>query len=197
MHKECLIERNPCANIGAIKYKKKVLVPYTDIEIYRLREKCRTIRDLAIVSFLLSTGCRISEVCSLNRNSINFQTKECIVLGKGNKERTVYVDNITLLIMQRYLKASKDLSIALFAGKGTDRMKPGGIRKMLKQLEHDSGVENVHPHRFRRTLATNLIDRGMSIQEVAKILGHENINTTMNYVYIKQSNLHNSYEKCV
>lgn len=197
LQREYLIDKNPCANIGVIKYKKKVLLPYSDVEIYKLRESCKDQRNLAIIHFLLSTGCRISEVCALNRNSINFHTKECVVLGKGNKERTVYVDNITSLILQRYLKNRTDYSVALFAGKGTDRMKPGGMRKMLKQLEEISGVSNVHPHRFRRTLATNLIARGMPIQEVACILGHDNINTTMTYVYIGKPLVHNSYERCV
>lgn len=197
LQRECLIDKNPCANIGVIKYKKKVLLPYSDVEIYKLRESCKTQRDLAIVHFLLSTGCRISEVCTLNRNSVNFHKKECVVLGKGNKERTVYIDNITSLVLQRYLRSRTDLSVALFAGKGTDRMKPGGIRKMLKQLEHSSCVDNVHPHRFRRTLATNLIARGMPIQEVACILGHDNINTTMTYVYIGKPSVHNSYDRCV
>ena len=195
--KEGLIDKNPCANLGVVKYKKKVLVPYTDVEIYKIKEACTNIRDKAIVYFLLSTGCRISEVCGLNRNSINFATKECVVLGKGNKERTVYIDNITSLILKKYLNQRTDDSIALFSGKGTNRIKPGGVRKMLNVVAKKAGVEHVHPHRFRRTFATNLINRGMSIQEVANILGHENINTTMTYVYIDKANVHNSYQKCV
>lgn len=197
LQKEGLITKNPCANLGPIKYMKKVRMPFSDVELHKIKEACKTKRDLAIVYFLLSTGCRISEVCGLNRNSIDFRKKECVVLGKGNKERTVYIDDVTALILKRYLKSRRDTSTALFAGKGTDRMKPGGIRKLLNGIGDRAGVENVHPHRFRRTLATNLINRGMTIQEVANILGHENINTTMTYVFVSQTNIRNSYERCV
>lgn len=195
LQKEGLITKNPCANLGPIKYMKKVRLPFSDVELHKIKEQCRSKRDIAIVHFLLSTGCRISEVCSLNRDRIDFDKKECVVLGKGNKERTVYIDNVTALILQRYLDDRKDKSEALFAGKGTDRLKPGGVRKLLNGIGDRAGVENVHPHRFRRTLATNLINRGMTIQEVANILGHENINTTMTYVFVDQANVHNSYER--
>lgn len=197
LQKEGLISKNPCANLGPIKYMKKVRLPFSDVELHKIKEACKNKRDLAIVYFLLSTGCRISEVCGLNRESVDFEKKECVVLGKGNKERKVYIDNVTALILQRYLKGRHDTSEALFAGKGTDRMKPGGIRKLLNGIGERAGVENVHPHRFRRTLATNLINRGMTIQEVANILGHENVNTTMTYVFVDQANVHNSYERCI
>lgn len=197
LHKEGLIDKNPCANLGVIKYRKKVLLPFSDVELHRIKEACLSIRDEAIVFFLLSTGCRVSEVCGLNRNSVNFTTRECVVLGKGNKERTVYIDRVAAMVLRRYLSSRKDLSLALFAGKGTDRLTPGGIRKILNTIGARAGVNHVHPHRFRRTLATNLIDRGMPIQEVACILGHDNINTTMMYMYIDQSHVRSSYEKCV
>ena len=197
LQKEGLITKNPCANLGPIKYMKKVRLPFSDVELHKIKEACKSKRDLAIVYFLLSTGCRISEVCALNRDSIDFDKKECVVLGKGNKERKVYIDNVTAMILQRYLDERTDASEALFAGKGTDRMKPGGMRKLLNGIADRAGVENVHPHRFRRTLATNLINRGMTIQEVANILGHENINTTMTYVFVDQANVHNSYERYV
>ena len=195
LHKEKLIEDNPCVNLGPIKHTRKVRTPYSDVEIEMLKEACESNRDKALISFLLSTGCRISEVCQLNRDDIDFQALECTVLGKGNKERTVFLDDITAMLLKRYLASRKDDSPALFAGKGSDRMTPGGVRFRLNTIAKKAGVQNVHPHRFRRTLATSLIDRGMSIQEVASILGHDNINTTMTYVYINKSNVKNAYRK--
>lgn len=193
--KEGLIERNPCANIGAIKCAKKIRQPYSDVEIEQLKEHCSNLRDKALISFLLSTGCRISEACGLNRDDIDFENLECQVLGKGNKERTVYIDNVTAMVLKRYLKSRTDVIPALFIGKGTDRMTPGGVRFAFKRIAEEAGVENVHPHRFRRTLATNLINHGMPIQEVASILGHDKLDTTMKYVYIEKSNVKNAYRK--
>ena len=120
---------------------------------------------------------------------------EIMVLGKGNKERTVFIDDITAMLLKRYMNTRKDDSEPLFVGKGLERLQPGGVRIMLKRLESRSGVPNVHPHRFRRTLATNLIDRGMPLQEVAAILGHEKLDTTMKYVYVSKTNVKNSYRK--
>ena len=195
LHKESLIDVNPCANLSPIKCAKVVRLPYSDVEIERIKEACQTIRDKAIVCFLLSTGCRISEMCGLNREDINFAAGECIVHGKGNKERTVYLNSVAIMHLRKYFSTRKDLCPALFTGKGTDRIAPGGVRNMLKSLEARSGVENVHPHRFRRTLATNLINRGMPIQEVAAILGHDKLDTTMKYVYIDRRSLKSAYQK--
>lgn len=192
---EGFIEKNPCNNLSKIKFTKKVLTPYSDIEIERLRSKCNSERDKAIIMFLLATGCRISEVCSINVDDLDFHNLECTVLGKGNKERTVYFDDVTAMIVQDYLKTRSDSLDALFVGKGGHRLLPGGVRTMLNHLAEKAGVEHVHPHRFRRTLATNLINRGMSVQEVAKILGHENINTTMTYIYVDKNNVKTSYRK--
>lgn len=190
---EGLLQQNKIANFSAINYEKKVKLPFTDTDIELLKESIDNDRDKAIICFLLTTGCRISEVCQLNIKDIDFTNKEAIVLGKGNKRRKVYFDDYTCLLLNRYISSRTNTSIALFSGKGTERITPHGVRKMLKTLEEQSGVENVHPHRFRRTLATNLINRGMPIQEVAKILGHENIETTMKYVYISDENLKSSY----
>lgn len=195
LQKEGLMQTNPCANLGPIKCAKKVKVPYTDIDIECLKENCGCSRDRAIIAFLLSTGCRISEVCGLNRDSIDFRSMECTVLGKGNKERTVFLDDVTAMLIQRYLAERTDLSVALFAGRGSDRMTPGGVRAMLTRVAKQADVSNVHPHRFRRTLATSLIDRGMKIQDVAAILGHEKLDTTMKYVYIDKTNVKNAYRK--
>lgn len=195
--KENLITTNPCANIGSIKSQKKIRLPFSMVDIQKMKKGCKSQRDTALICFLLSTGARISEVCALNMNDVDFAELECTVLGKGNKERTVYIDEVTAMELQTYMLTRKDKSDALFAGKGTKRMTPHGVRKMLADLGKKTGVENVHPHRFRRTLATNLIQHGMAIQEVAMILGHENINTTMKYVYIGKNNVKNSYRKYI
>ena len=195
LQKEGLLEKNPISNIGAIKCVKKVRKPFTPSEIESMKEACENNRDKAIIALLLSTGCRISEVCALNRDSVDFSKMEILVLGKGNKERTVYIDDITSMLLKRYFSSRADDHSALFIGKGTERFKPGGIRRMLKVVEEKSGVENIHPHRFRRTLATNLIHHGMPIQEVASILGHDKLDTTMKYVYIDNVDVKHSYRK--
>lgn len=189
------MQSNSIANFAPIKCEKKVKLPFSDADIELMKEQAECDRDKAIICFLLSTGCIISEVCSLNKTDINFEQKEVIVLGKGNKRRKVYFDEYTSLLLRRYINSRNDNYRALFVGKGTDRITPHGVRFMLKKLETISGVKNIHPHRFRRTLATNLINRGMAIQEVAKILGHERIDATMEYVYISDENLKNSYNQ--
>lgn len=195
LQREGLLDRNPCANVGAVKCAKKVRLPFSTTEIERLKESCEDVRDKAIICFLLSTGCRINEMCHVDRDDINFQTLECTVEGKGNKQRTVYIDSVTAMLLKRYFKTRDDLYPAAFIGKGTERIEPEGVRRMLQRTARKAGVDNVHPHRFRRTLATNLINRGMPIQEVSRILGHENINTTMMYVYIDQKQLKTSYQR--
>ena len=195
LSREGLLPSNPCGNLAPIKCQKKVRKPYTALDIEALKEKCTSVRDKAIVQFLNATGCRISELCSLDRDSIDLDKCECVVLGKGNKERTVYFDPITALHLTRYLSDRSDSYDALFVGKGTARMHPCGIRKMLKTISKRAHVENVHPHRFRRTLATNLASHGMPVQDVASILGHENINTTMKYVYLDKAGIKSSYRK--
>jgi site-specific recombinase XerD len=197
LQKEGLLEANPCANLAPIKCVKKVRVPYTEVDIERLKESCWCTRDKALIVFLLSTGCRISEVCGLNRDSIDFISGECTVLGKGNKERTVFIDDVTAMLLQRYLSERTDESPALFSGKGTKRMTPSGIRARLHNIAKKADIDNVHPHRFRRTLATTLINHGMQIQEVASILGHDKLDTTMKYVYIDKTKIKNSYRKFV
>ena len=197
LQKEGLLQENPCANLAPIKCAKKVRVPYSEVDIERLKESCWCCRDKALISFLLSTGCRISEVCALDRDSVDYESGECTVLGKGNKERTVFLDDVTVMLLKRYISNRVDDSLALFAGKGTDRMTPGGIRARLNNIAERASVRNVHPHRFRRTLATNLINHGMQIQEVASILGHEKLDTTMKYVFMDKTNVKNAYRKYV
>lgn len=195
IHKEGLIDSNPCANLNAIKCQKKVRLPYSSVDVEKLKECCATDRDKALISLLLSTGCRISEVCGINRDDIDFVNRECIVLGKGNKERTVFLDDVTCMLLKRYLDSRKDNYEAIFIGKGTDRLHPSGVRRMLNTIAQRASVENVHPHRFRRTFATGMIGRGMPIQEVAAILGHEKLDTTMKYVYLNKDSVRNTYRK--
>lgn len=195
LFREGLIPSNPCGNLSPIKCKREVRTPYSEADIEKLKEACKCQRDKAIITFLLATGCRISEVCGLDKKDIDFANMECTVLGKGNKERTVYLDSVATMHLHQYLSNRKDKSDALFVGKGLARMHPGGIRKRLNEIGDSAGVEDVYPHRFRQTLATSLINHGMSVQEVAKILGHDNINTTMTYVYVSSENVKNAYRK--
>lgn len=195
LQREGLIQTNPTANLGAIKCAKKIKLTYSEIDIERLKFNCKRLRDRAIVCFLKSTGCRISEMTQLNRDDIDLAALEVTVLGKGNKERTVYLDQVTGMLIDEYLKSRTDDHPALFVGKGTERLKPGGVRYMLRHLAKRASVNHVHPHKFRRTLATNLIRHGMPIQEVAAILGHDKLDTTMRYVVLDKSDVKNSYRK--
>ena len=192
---EGLIGRNPCAAIKQIKYRKKVKKPYSAAEMEKLRMACGNIRDLALLDFLYCTGCRVSEVARLNIDDIDFERMECTVLGKGNKERTVYLSEVAAMHLKDYLFARTDKGEALFSGKGTERLGENGIEVLLKRIGGKAGVSNVHPHRYRRTLATNLLDRGMNIQDVAAILGHADLKTTQVYCYISQKNVKTAYNK--
>lgn len=195
LHDEQFIETNPTANLSAVKCRKEIRKPYSNVELELIKSGCKSLRDRALVEFLLSTGCRVAETCNLNISDVNFDTNECKVLGKGNKERVVFLSDVCALHLKKYLSSRNDTIESLFIGKGTERLSPQGVRRMLKHLEAKTGVENVHPHRFRRTLATSLIDKGMSIQDVATILGHANVNTTMTYVYIDTDNVKAKYNR--
>jgi len=195
LHNEGLLPLNPCANLAPIKCAKVVRLPYSDVELEQLREACTTTRNRAIMDFLLATGCRVSEMCGLDRADIDFERGEVIVLGKGNKERTVFLTDIAMLHLRRYLAERTDSSPALFAGRCSDRIKPNAVRKMLHAAAERAGVADVHPHRFRRTLATNLIGHGMPIQDVASVLGHDKLDTTLTYTYRKKDDIHSNYKK--
>lgn len=194
LYQEGLIQANPLANISTIKCTKQIKLPFSQLELELIKQACRTSRERALVSFLKATGCRVGEVCLLDRDAVDLKNLECKVLGKGDKERIVYLDEVACMELEKYLKSRTDDDPCLFRGiRG--RSTEQGVRALLKSLEKRSGVVNVHPHRFRRTLATNLIDRGMPIQEVAYILGHDNINTTMKYVFIEKTNVKAAYRK--
>lgn len=192
---EGLIGKNPCAALAQIKYRKTVKKPYSATDMEKLRQACENSRDLALIDFLYSTGCRVSEVSGLDVSDIDFEKRECVVLGKGNKERIVYLSPVAGMHLQEYLQKRKDISESLFSGKGGKRLGKNGIEAVLKRLGEKAGVENVHPHRYRRTLATNLLDRGMNIQDVAAILGHADLKTTQIYCYVSQSNVKVAYAK--
>ena len=195
LQRENLIDRNPTANLGAIKCAKKQKKILTDVDLFNLKNNCENSRDSAIVMFLASTGCRISEVMNLNRDDIDFFNTKCVVHGKGNKDRTAFFDAVTGVALRRYLMERTDDNPALFLNKYGKRMQPGGVRSMLKELAKRAGVEHVHPHKFRRTLATELARHGMPIQEVAFLLGHEKIDTTLKYVVQNDEDVKSNYRK--
>ena len=195
LQREALIERNPATNLGSVKVAKREKPRYSEIEMERLNRACTNRRDQAILHFLASSGCRISEMCELNRNAVDLERLECIVHGKGNKERVVYLSEVAGMIIREYLESRTDDSEALFAGRGSERLQPGGVRFMLNELAKRAGVDHVHPHRFRRTLATELTRRGMPIQEVARILGHEKIDTTLKYLDMNNDGVKANYRR--
>lgn len=195
LQRERLIEINPTANLGAIKFQKKQKDIYSDADMERMKFSCKSIRDRAIICFLKATGCRISKMVGLNRDDVDLANLECTVLGKGNKERTVFLDQVAAMVLSAYLASRKDNLPALFIGKGSERLQPGAVRQMLKKLGVRSNVQHVHPHKFRRTTATNLIKHGMPIQEVATILGHDKLDTTMGYIILDKSSVQHSYKK--
>ena len=190
---EGLLPSNPCANLSPIKCSKIVRLPYSDVDIEKLKEECVGNRNKAIMAFLLSTGCRVSEMCGLNRDAIDFAHGEVTVLGKGAKERTVFLTDVAMMYIKRYLNERTDDYPALFIGRCTERIKPNAVRKMLHDVAERAGVTDVHPHRFRRTLATNLIGHGMPIQDVATVLGHDKLDTTLTYSYRAKDDIHNNY----
>ena len=195
LQRESLIERNPVANLGPIKCARKKKQIYSETDIEKLHRNCSCIRDRAIISFLQSTGCRISEMIELDRDAVDIEKLECIVHGKGDKERRVYMSPVAGMMLKEYLEKRKDDSAALFIGRGGKRLQPGGVRCMLNKVAEVAGLENVHPHKFRRTLATSLTRHGMPIQDVATILGHEKIDTTMQYVVMNDDDLKIAYRR--
>ena len=195
LQRETLISKNPCVNLGVIKCAKKEKKTYTECELDRLNRACGNKRDRAIINFLRSTGCRISEMTGLDRDAVNIDALECTVHGKGNKERTVFLDEVAGMTLRDYLKERTDDSPALFINRDKERIQSNGVRHMLKKLADRAGVDHVHPHKFRRTLATGLARHGMPIQEVARVLGHEKIDTTMRYVNLNKDDIKHDYRR--
>lgn len=191
---EELIYKNPCMNITPIKYTDKVRLPFSIVEIDALRFACETPKERALIEFLLATGVRVSELSNMDVSDVDFNNNVVQVRhGKGAKQRTVYMNELARIHLQQYLTNRGLIGPSLFYNKRKERLKPGGIRFILNEIGDRAGVDNVHPHRFRRTFATGLSNRGMEIQEIQKLLGHENINTTLEYVYTSDEKVHASY----
>lgn len=194
---EDYILKSPVRRIHKIKTTKQVKETYSDEALERLRDNCKCIRDLALIDMLASTGMRVGELVKLNRADVDFVNRECVVLGKGSKERIVYFDARTKLHLQNYLNSRKDENEALFVSllEPHNRLEIAGVEIMLRKLGRSLEINKVHPHKFRRTLATRAIDKGMPIEQVQKLLGHQKIDTTMEYAIVDQQNVKNSHKK--
>ena len=194
---EDYILKSPVRRIHKIKTMKQVKETYSDEALERLRDNCKTIRDSALIDMLASTGMRVGELVKLNRVDVDFVNRECVVLGKGSKERVVYFDARTKLHLQNYLNSRTDDNEALFVSllEPHNRLEIAGVEIMLRKLGRSLEINKVHPHKFRRTLATRAIDKGMPIEQVQKLLGHQKIDTTMEYAIVDQQNVKNSHKK--
>lgn len=196
---EDYIVKSPVRRIHKIKTTKLVKETFSDEMLVNLRDNCNSIRDLAIIDMLSSTGMRVGELVKLNRNDVDFENREIIVFGKGAKERVVYFDAKTKIHLQNYLGARKDDNPALFVSllKPFNRLEISGVEITLRKLGRQLGIKKVHPHKFRRTLATKAIDKGMPIEQVQILLGHQKIDTTMEYAMVNQENVKNSHKKYI
>lgn len=191
------IKNNPAAGLDPIKTEQRIKKPLSDTDLEKLRRKCRLERDLALVEFLYSTGVRVSELVSLNRQDINFDSMDVVVYGKGAKERETYLTAASCLHLREYLNSRTDDNEALFVSLRSphNRLTNKGIEDIVRRLGRRTGVDKVHPHRFRRTMATNLLNKGMPLEEVKEIMGHVKIDTTMLYCQVKQENVKHSHRK--
>ena len=194
---EDYIIKNPVRRIHKVKTACNIKETYSDEDLVTLKDNCMTLRDLAILDLLSSTGMRIGELVLLNRNDINFMERECVVFGKGNKERVVYFDATTKLHLQNYLDSRTDDNPALFVSLRAPykRIQIGGVEHRLREMGRKMNIPKVHPHKFRRTLATKAIDKGMPIEQLQKLLGHQRIDTTLMYAMVKQSNVKSAHRK--
>nr|VZR99909.1 Tyrosine recombinase XerD [Mycoplasma feriruminatoris] len=196
---ENYIIKSPVRRIKKVKTPTTIKETYTDEELEIMRDSTTNIRDLAIIDILSSTGMRIGELVKLNIEDINFYERECVVLGKGNKERIVYFDARTKIHLKNYINTRIDKNNALFVSikYPFNRMSINGIENRLKKIGDNLGIKKVHPHKFRRTLATVGIDKGMPIEQVQRLLGHEKIDTTLKYAMVKQNNVKVSHKKYI
>lgn len=193
------ILKSPVRRIHKVKFGRTVKDTFSDEDIEKLRDGCENVRNLAIIDTLISTGMRVGELVRLNRADIDFNERECVVFGKGGSERKVYFDARTKLHLKDYLDRRSDDNPALFVTlhKPAKRISINGVETMLKSLEQVTGVEDIHPHKFRRTMATRAIDKGMPIEQVQKLLGHVRIDTTLHYAMVNQENVKNAHKKYV
>ncbi|WPJ90345.1 tyrosine-type recombinase/integrase [Facklamia hominis] len=196
---EDYIIKSPVRRIHRVKSATTIKETYSDENLEAMRDSCTELRDLALIDILASTGMRIGELVLLNRKDINFEERECVVFGKGSKERMVYFDARTKIHLQEYLNSRTDDNPALFVSLKSpyNRMKIGGIEARLRGIGRNLGIEKVHPHKFRRTLATMAIDKGMPIEQLQQLLGHKRIDTTLRYAMVKQSNVKIAHRKYI
>lgn len=196
---EDYIIKSPVRRIHKVKTASNIKETYSDEELEKMRDNCEEIRDLAMIDMLASTGMRVGEMVLLNRDDINFAERECVVFGKGDKERIVYFDARAKLHLQEYLDSRTDDNLALFVTLRAPhkRLQIGGIEHRLREIGKRLNISKVHPHKFRRTLATMAIDKGMPIEQLQRLLGHQRIDTTLQYAMVKQSNVKNAHRKYI
>ena len=196
---EDYILKSPVRRIHKVKTGTNIKETYSDEALELMRDNCTEPRDLAMIDMLASTGMRVGEMVLLNINDIDFNERECIVFGKGNKERVVYFDARTKIHLQNYLNSRTDDNPALFVSLKAphERLKIGGIETRLREFGKQLGLHKVHPHKFRRTLATMAIDKGMPIEQLQQLLGHRKIDTTLQYAMVKQSNVKIAHRKYI
>lgn len=196
---EDYIVKSPVRRIHKVKTVSSIKETYSDEELEKMRDNCTEIRDLAMIDMLASTGMRVGEMVLLNRDDINFSERECVVFGKGDKERIVYFDARAKLHLQEYLGSRSDQNPALFVSLHApfERLKIGGIESRLREMGKQLSISRVHPHKFRRTLATMAIDKGMPIEQLQRLLGHQRIDTTLQYAMVKQSNVKLAHRKYI
>ncbi len=196
---EDYILKSPIRRIHKIKTDKPIKETFSDESLELLRDACDEVRDLAMIDLLASTGMRVGELVRLNREDINFHERECVVFGKGGSERVVYFDARTKIHLLNYLESRTDKNVALFSTLASphERLQIGGVETRLREIGKRADLNKVHPHKFRRTLATRAIDKGMPIEQVQHLLGHVKIDTTMHYAMVNQANVKNSHRKFI
>lgn len=196
---EDYILKSPVRRIHKVKTAVTIKETYTDEALETMRDHCDSLRDLALIDMLASTGMRVGELVLLNRDDINFEERECVVFGKGSKERLVYFDARTKIHLQNYLAQRTDSNNALFVSLKApyERLQIGGVESRLRELGKRLSLPRVHPHKFRRTLATMAIDKGMPVEQLQRLLGHQRIDTTLQYAMVKQSNVKIAHRKYI
>lgn len=196
---EDYILKSPVRRIHKVKTAVTIKETYTDEVLETMRDHCDSLRDLALIDMLASTGMRVGELVLLNRDDINFEERECVVFGKGSKERMVYFDARTKIHLQNYLAQRTDSNNALFVSLKApyERLQIGGVESRLRELGKRLSLPRVHPHKFRRTLATMAIDKGMPVEQLQRLLGHQRIDTTLQYAMVKQSNVKIAHRKYI
>ena len=199
LEEEDHILKSPMRRIHKIKTKKTVKEVISDEDIEKLRDSCTSLRDLAMIDLLYSTGIRVGELVRLNIEDVNFESRECVVFGKGDKERRVYFDAKTKIHLKNYLESRRDTNRALFVSllAPYNRLAISGVEIRLRKMGRMLNLKSIHPHKFRRTMATRAIDKGMPIEQVQKILGHSQIDTTMQYAIVNQNNVKMSHQKYI